>query len=191
MSIISISSSSTFLRSTNIQSHRRRHGSNLNTTHILPFPTTTNPKYSTSCRHNIDMAIYSSGDANGLPPLPPLPDTPWPLWVAGVLMSAVLSIWQTKSYWGPFLTLKEKVDKVVDVVEEVAEMVETAAERVDKVAEEIAEHLPEGSKLQKAALFVENAAERIAKDADLAGDIIDKCQGLRGSLSHCCQRRDS
>lgn len=67
-------------------------------------------------------------------------------------------------------------------MEDVAEMVETAAERVDKVAEEIGEHLPEGSKLQKAALFVENAAERIAKDADLAGDIIDKVKPFLQTL---------
>ncbi|CAK9313047.1 unnamed protein product [Citrullus colocynthis] len=69
------------------------------------------------------------------------------------------------------------------VVEDVAEMVETAGERVDKVAEEIGEHLPEGSKLQKAALFVENAAERIAKDADLAGDIIEKIEAAENELS--------
>lgn len=68
----------------------------------------------------------------------------------------------------------ENVDKVVDAVEEVAEMVETAAEGVEKVAEEVAEHLPQGGQLQKAALFVENAAKTLSKDAHVAEQIVHK-----------------
>ena len=60
------------------------------------------------------------------------------------------------------------------VAEDVVDMVETAAEEVDKVAEEIADHLPKDSILQKTAVLVENAAETVAKDANLAAEIIGK-----------------
>ncbi|KAE8652133.1 uncharacterized protein LOC105434653 isoform X2 [Cucumis sativus] len=188
MSILSISSSSTYFGLPTIRSHHpHRHGSNLNLTHLhnhnsLPLiPTTkTNPKSSTCTRN---MAIYSADSIIGLPSLPPFHDTPSPLWIAGVVLSAVLSIWKTKNYWKPFLTLKEKMDKVVEKAEDVAEMAGSAADKVDKAAEDIAAYLPDGSELQKTAESVDDVAEKIGKDADMAGDLFEKFKTAEDELS--------
>jgi hypothetical protein len=48
------------------------------------------------------------------------------------------------------------------------------AEQVDKVAEDIADDLPAGGKLKEAVTFIENLAERAAKDAQLVDDTIEK-----------------
>jgi hypothetical protein len=48
------------------------------------------------------------------------------------------------------------------------------AEQVDKVAEDIADDLPAGGKLKEAVTFIENLAERTAKDAQLVDDTIEK-----------------
>lgn len=62
----------------------------------------------------------------------------------------------------------------VERVEEVVEMVEKVAEDVEKVADDIGDHLPEGTKLRKAASFVENVAEETVKDANQVEQFIDK-----------------
>lgn len=45
---------------------------------------------------------------------------------------------------------------------------------MDKVAEDIADDLPAGGKLKEAVTFIENIAERTAKDAQLVDDTIEK-----------------
>ncbi|XP_050938293.1 uncharacterized protein LOC103488552 isoform X3 [Cucumis melo] len=187
MWILSISSSSTYFGSPTIRSHHpHRRGSDLNLiSHLhnhksLSLPTTKpNLKNSTCSR---SMAIFSA-DSMGLPPFLPFSNTPSQLWMAGVVLSAILSIWKTKNYWRPFLMLKEKVDTVVEKAEEAAEMAETTADGVDKAAEKIAEHLPDGSDLQKTAQSVDDAAKKIGKDADLAGDFCEKFETVEDELS--------
>lgn len=66
------------------------------------------------------------------------------------------------------------METAVDTAEDVIEKVEKVAENIEKVADEIGDHLPEGAKLRKAALFVENIAKEAVRDANLAEDIIDK-----------------
>lgn len=68
----------------------------------------------------------------------------------------------------------EEVETALDKAEEVVEMVEEVAEDVEKVADDIGDHLPEGTKLRKAASFVEDVAKETVKDANLAEDFIDK-----------------
>ncbi|XP_022997266.1 uncharacterized protein LOC111492223 [Cucurbita maxima] len=198
MSIVSVSYSSASLRST-VQS--RRHGSNLNLSHLLhkanslPFPRTIPKNRVTHITTYRDMAVYGGGGGGGglgspLPqPPPPPPLTPWPLWVAGAVLSAILSIWKTTKYWGPFLMLKQRVEKVVHVAEDVVDMVETAAKEVDKVSEEIVDHLPKDSILQKTAVLVENTAETVAKDANLAAEIIGKVEKFDDGLSSLIKKK--
>ncbi|XP_022962246.1 uncharacterized protein LOC111462754 [Cucurbita moschata] len=195
MSIISVSSRSANLRSA-VDS--RRHGSNLNLSHLLhrakslPLPRTIPKNRATHITTYRDMAVYGVGGGLGSPlplPPPPPPLTPWPLWVAGAVLSAILSIWKTTKYWKPFLMLKQRVEKVVHVAEDVVDMVETAAEEVDKVAEEIADHLPKDSILQKTAVLVENTAETVAKDANLAADIIGKVEKFDDGLNSLIKKK--
>ncbi|CAA2968411.1 Hypothetical predicted protein, partial [Olea europaea subsp. europaea] len=54
------------------------------------------------------------------------------------------------------------------------EATEKIAEVVEKAAVDFTGYLPAGGKSRKAVEFVENVAERAAKDADLVGDFIDK-----------------
>ncbi|KAF3445946.1 hypothetical protein FNV43_RR11123 [Rhamnella rubrinervis] len=57
-------------------------------------------------------------------------------------------------------------------------MVEEVAEDVEKVADDIGDHLPDGTKLRKADLFVENVAKEIVKDANLAEQVILKVEDV-------------
>ncbi|XP_022132223.1 uncharacterized protein LOC111005138 [Momordica charantia] len=167
-----------------------RHGSKINLSdhdQKLPFASTNiDLRKRSSCHLTIisqyrhRMAIYS-GEGLGFPSLPDLPrQVPWPLWMLGMLISAILPFGGNKLW--PFLILNQNVDKVVDAVEEVAEMVETAAEGVEKVAEEVAEHLPQGGQLQKAALFLENAAKTLSKDAHVAEQIVHKIEEVEDKV---------
>lgn len=61
----------------------------------------------------------------------------------------------------------KKTEDLVEAVKEVAEVVE-------KVAEDVADDLPQGGKLREAVDFVENLAERAAKDAGAIDDFLDK-----------------
>lgn len=61
----------------------------------------------------------------------------------------------------------------MDAAEEVAELVEKVSEEVEKVADDIGDHLPEG-KLRRAAMAVEDLADRTGKAAALADDLIEK-----------------
>lgn len=63
---------------------------------------------------------------------------------------------------------------VIEEAENVAEVVEKVAELTEKVSVEIANKLPEKSKLKEAAQVVENYSKEIAHDAHLTQDILHK-----------------
>ena len=48
------------------------------------------------------------------------------------------------------------------------------AEKVEKIADEVGDQLPDGGKLQTTLELIEDLAEETAKNAHLAGDLIDK-----------------
>ncbi|XP_065881485.1 uncharacterized protein [Euphorbia lathyris] len=119
------------------------------------------------------MAVHAGVDPGSV--VPPDPSSiPWKFWIVGMLITAILPFWN--KFW-PLTKLKaDRVDSIVENVEEVAEGIENVAEGIDKVAEELADHLPEGGRLQKAAMFVEDAAEQAAKNAHLLDQFIDKLE---------------
>ncbi|XP_065880480.1 uncharacterized protein [Euphorbia lathyris] len=121
------------------------------------------------------MAVHAGVDP-GPVVSPDLSSIPWKNWIIGMLIAVILPFWKNK-FW-PLTKLKDRVDSIVENVEEVAEGIENVAEGIDKVAEELADHLPEGGRLQKAAMFVEDAAEQAAKNAHLLDQFIDKVQEL-------------
>ncbi|KAK6938115.1 hypothetical protein RJ641_031623 [Dillenia turbinata] len=110
----------------------------------------------------------------------PLPSDPspnsWPISLivgTGILLSIAFPFFKSK--WGPFSKLKEEIKTVVETAEHITDAVEKAAEKVDEVAEEVAEHLPEG-RLKNAISRVEKVAEVTAKEAHMAGEVIDKVE---------------
>ncbi|KAL2513069.1 Uncharacterized protein Adt_18669 [Abeliophyllum distichum] len=109
-------------------------------------------------------------------PGPPTPSGPpsSPLsWILGIVIAIVIPFIGQK--WAPLL--KNKFETALNKVEDVVETVEEVAKNVEKVAEDIADDLPAGGQLRKAVDFIENWAERTARDADLVDDFIDKVQG--------------
>jgi hypothetical protein len=118
-----------------------------------------------------DVAVYSSAPGPSIPSNPSNPGQ-WKVWIVGVIASVILPFFGIK--FGPLLKIKKEVDTMVQTAEDVVEAVETVAEEVDKVAEEIKERLPAGGKLRVAVTYIENVAERTAKDAQMVDDIIDK-----------------
>uniref|UniRef100_A0A2N9J0V0 Uncharacterized protein n=1 Tax=Fagus sylvatica TaxID=28930 RepID=A0A2N9J0V0_FAGSY len=119
----------------------------------------TGPLIGTSRR---DVAVYSSAPGPSIPSNPSNPGQ-WKVWIVGVIASVILPFFGIK--FGPLLKIKKEVDTMVQTAEDVVEAVEKVAEEVDKVAEEIKERLPAGGKLRVAVTYIENVAERTAKDA--------------------------
>ncbi|KAJ7965757.1 Phage capsid scaffolding protein (GPO) serine peptidase [Quillaja saponaria] len=124
-------------------------------------------------KRKMDLIVYSSAKPGPPPPNSVPSPASWKAWLFGFIMTIVIPF--SKNKWAPLITLKEKVETVIDMAEDVTEIVEKVADEVDKVAEEIADHLPEG-KLQKTFRFIEKAAEETSKGADLAEEVIDKLE---------------
>ncbi|PIN07673.1 hypothetical protein CDL12_19761 [Handroanthus impetiginosus] len=117
-----------------------------------------------------DFAVYS-GVEPGIPPSGPPPNNILS-WIVAVAIGIVVPFISYK--WGP--SLKNKIENAMKVTEDVVEAVEKVAEEVEKVAEDISEDLPKDGNLRKAVDFVENLAEKTAKDAGAVDDFIDKVQ---------------
>lgn len=67
---------------------------------------------------------------------------------------------------------------MVEETEKILEYVEEVAETVDKVAKEVADHLPDGGKWRNAALFVEDVAEEVAREAQLVEDFLHNVEEI-------------
>ncbi|MBA0566063.1 hypothetical protein Golob_010913, partial [Gossypium lobatum] len=94
------------------------------------------------------------------------------LWALGTLVPLLLSF--TTSKWGPFLKLKNEADNMLEAAEQITDVVEDVAGKVEEIADQLGEQLPDGGKLRATLELVEDLAEETAKDAHLAGDLIDK-----------------
>lgn len=62
----------------------------------------------------------------------------------------------------------------MDTAELILDVVEKVAEEVVEIADDLGDKLPEGGKLKCAVDLVENVAREIAKDANLAEDLLHK-----------------
>ncbi|MBA0623767.1 hypothetical protein Godav_009209 [Gossypium davidsonii] len=96
----------------------------------------------------------------------------WQLWALGTLVPLLLSF--TTSKWGPFLKLKNEADNMLEAAEQITDVVEDVAGKVEEIADQVGEQLPDGGKLRATLELVEDLAEETAKNAHLAGDLIDK-----------------
>ncbi|KVH98520.1 hypothetical protein Ccrd_023257 [Cynara cardunculus var. scolymus] len=101
-------------------------------------------------------------------------------WIIGILMTFIIPLVTTKG--GPIKLLLQKVDQIVDTAEHITDIVEAVADKVDKVVEEIEDDLPEGSQIKKTLDYIESVAERVEKDAHIAGDFIDKVQEMQDKM---------
>ncbi|XP_076888725.1 uncharacterized protein LOC143539244 [Bidens hawaiensis] len=153
---------------------------------ISCFPatkTTVPPITSAATRWNL-MIVYANVDPTATPPPPPPPPgSPfgsWKNWVIGILMTFIIPLVTTKG--SRLKLLIQKVDQIVDTAEHLTEVVEAVADKVDKVVEELEDELPEGSELKKTLDFIENVAEKVEKDAQTAGDFIDKVQDMEDKI---------
>ncbi|XP_052190425.1 uncharacterized protein LOC127800062 [Diospyros lotus] len=125
----------------------------------------------------------------------PLPSEPppslWPntaTWILAAMMTLGLPFLRHK--WGPLFKFSKEAEAVVETADHVAEVIEDVAEGVEKVMEEVAGELPEGGRLGHAVEFIENVAQETAKDAHLAGDIIDKVEKMEEEVESFMERAD-
>ncbi|XP_042049566.1 uncharacterized protein LOC121795175 [Salvia splendens] len=119
--------------------------------------------------------VVSANTAPGVPPAAAPPPSSKPMsWILGLVVSFILPFFTNK--WGPLWVIKNKLENAVQTVENIVEAVEKVADSVDKIAEDIADDLPEGSKLRDLVEKVESLAEKTAKTADSLDDVIDKVQ---------------
>ncbi|CAK8578000.1 unnamed protein product [Lathyrus sativus] len=104
----------------------------------------------------------------------------WVKWVLCSLVSFMIPFWRQN--WGKLQRIEEEAEIVIEEVEKVAEVIEKVAQEAEKVSEDIAEKLPEESKLKKAALSVENVSQQIAHDAQLTEDFIHKIEEVANDM---------
>ncbi|XP_024027957.1 uncharacterized protein LOC21402729 [Morus notabilis] len=97
----------------------------------------------------------------------------WQGWILGVVVTLILPLCSGK--WGNFLTIKNKIDRVVETAEAVAEAVEHVAEKVEEIADDIGNKLPNG-KLKDALDVIETIAKETAKDAHNVDEFIEKVE---------------
>ncbi|CAK9309154.1 unnamed protein product [Citrullus colocynthis] len=100
----------------------------------------------------------------------------WAKWIFGSLLSLLVPS------WNKLQTLEDEAEMVIEEAENVAEVVEKVAELTEKVSAEIADKLPEKSKLKEAAQVVENYSKEIAHDAHLTQDILYKVEEWKQKL---------
>ncbi|XP_034891939.1 uncharacterized protein [Populus alba] len=131
----------------------------------------------------MEMAVYSNLGTGPAHPSAPSPCRKG--WVLGMLISIILPFCRNK--WGPLLSIKDKVEEVVEIADQVADIVEEVAEAVGKVADEVADHLPEGGKLQQVATFVENVAKETAKDANVVDEMIEKVEEVEKEVEEAVE----
>uniref|UniRef100_A0A7N0V0K7 Uncharacterized protein n=1 Tax=Kalanchoe fedtschenkoi TaxID=63787 RepID=A0A7N0V0K7_KALFE len=120
-------------------------------------------------------------DGNKLPSIPPSPSRSifrrLGAWILGFFASVVLPFWNTK--WDKIKRIEGEAEVVVEEMEKVARVVEKVAVVAEKVSEELAEALPENSKVQKTAVVIENLSKIAAADANSAENIIHKVEVLK------------
>ncbi|XP_058096950.1 uncharacterized protein LOC131242372 isoform X2 [Magnolia sinica] len=98
-------------------------------------------------------------------------------WAFGSILFLILPFW--KREWVKFLAIEDEVEKVAEVVETAAEVVEEVASVAETVLSEVANRLPDDSKLKDAVLMVERVSKTTAKDAQLTIDFIHKVDELK------------
>ncbi|KAJ9560559.1 hypothetical protein OSB04_005719 [Centaurea solstitialis] len=153
---------------------------------ISGFPITKHPLTVLTANNSAarwqSMVVYANADPAGTPTPPPAGSPPgsWKNWAIGILMTFIIPLVTTKG--GPIKLLLQKVDQIVDTAERITDMVEAVADKVDKVVEEIEDDLPEGSQIKKTLDYIESVAERVEKDAHVAGDFIDKVQEMQDKM---------
>ncbi|XP_022766406.1 uncharacterized protein LOC111311296 [Durio zibethinus] len=138
-----------------------------------------------------NMAVCCSLES-GEPPFPfnLIPGSSnWQLWALGTVISVFLPF--TTSKWGPLLKLKNDADNILEAAEHISDVVEEVAEKVEKIADEVGDQLPDGGKLKATLELVEDLAEETAKDAHLAGDLIDKVQEIEDKMESFMESVDA
>ncbi|KAK9163899.1 hypothetical protein Syun_004801 [Stephania yunnanensis] len=141
----------------------------------------TNPR-----RPNTIIKMDLNAVENLIPgsPAAPLPSgSPFPGWLNWTLLTIIpllLPIFKNK--WAPLLAFKKQVETAIETVETISEVIEEVAVGVDKIADEVAESLPDGSKLKEIVCKLDEVAEGVIKTADFTQDIINKVEEAGDAL---------
>ncbi|CAM8931174.1 unnamed protein product [Rhodiola kirilowii] len=127
-----------------------------------------------------NFVVDDDGKKISLGAPPPSPQSifrRWGAWILGFFASVVLPFWKTR--WERIQKIEGEAEVVAEEMDKMAKVVEKVAVVTEKVAEELAETLPENSKLQKTALVIENLSKVAAADAASAENIIQKVEVLK------------
>ncbi|ONH90642.1 hypothetical protein PRUPE_8G066300 [Prunus persica] len=104
----------------------------------------------------------------------------WLKWMLGSILSLMLPFWAQN--WGKLKRIEGKAEIVMEEIEDVAEVVEKVANVAEKVSADVADELPDNSKLKETVLLVERASKVAAQDAQLTQDLIHKVETLKQDL---------
>ncbi|XVF01534.1 hypothetical protein REPUB_Repub04eG0097200 [Reevesia pubescens] len=101
----------------------------------------------------------------------------WAKCLLGSVLCFLLPFWKEK--WEKLKTIEGEAEMVVEEVENVAEVVEKVANAAEKVSAQVAENLPDDSKLKKVALVVEHVSEITAQDAHSITQFIHQVDAIK------------
>ncbi|XP_011087925.1 uncharacterized protein LOC105169257 isoform X1 [Sesamum indicum] len=122
----------------------------------------------------------SSSDQPPLPAPPKFGFSNWVKWLLGSVVSLLMPFWKNK--WDYLLTLEGEAAEVAEEVEAVAQVVEKVATTADKALTEVANQLPDKSKLKEAAQVMEHVSNVASHDAQLIENIIEKVGDVKQDL---------
>ncbi|XVF44816.1 hypothetical protein PTKIN_Ptkin02bG0154700 [Pterospermum kingtungense] len=101
----------------------------------------------------------------------------WARCVLASVLSFLLPFWKEK--WGKLKRIEGEAEMVVEEVEAVAEVAEKVATAAEKISAQVAEKLPDDSKLKKAALVVEHVSDITAHDAHATTEFIHQVEAIK------------
>ncbi|KAF8411408.1 hypothetical protein HHK36_003957 [Tetracentron sinense] len=129
----------------------------------LLYLSSTNRRVRTGC--NTKTETNASNNVQPGSPVPP--KQPLSTWIncARWTLSIILSAWKNKL--DQLLRIEGEVKSAID-------MLGKAGEGVEEIIEAVEDKLPDGSKLKRVALVIENAAKEIIKYAQLASAFFQK-----------------
>ncbi|KAK8529773.1 hypothetical protein V6N12_060543 [Hibiscus sabdariffa] len=104
----------------------------------------------------------------------------WARFLLGSVLSFLLPFWKAK--WASLKRIEGEAEMVVEVAENTAQVVETVATATGNMSAEVAEKLPDDSKLKKAAMVVEHVSEIAAQDAHATAQFIQQVEAVKHDI---------
>ncbi|KAK8518940.1 hypothetical protein V6N12_012175 [Hibiscus sabdariffa] len=104
----------------------------------------------------------------------------WARFLLGSVLSFLMPFWKSK--WASLKRIEGDAEMVMEAAENATQVVETVATTAGNMSAEVAEKLPDDSKLKKAAMVVEHVSEIAAQDAHATKQFIHQVEAVKHDM---------